>query len=110
MIPETPVSKSVLRRAARIAMAIMLATTAVVGGVAGPAYAYSWTYRDNMEVVGGNPPENRFFFESDSPYVDTLFKDLRNTSIRNFSGVSSAKLGQSFAGATWISVGQTVRV
>jgi hypothetical protein len=107
--PETSVPKSVLRRAARLAVTIVLATTAIVGGVAAPAHA-SWVYTDNMEVRWGTAAQDRFFFEADDENEYGIFQDLSNTSVGNHSGVTAAKLNHFWEYGTWVSVGQTITV
>lgn len=102
---------SVLRRVVRIAATVILATTAVVGGVASPAYASSWYYADNMEIkYGTSLPDSRFFFEADNENEYGIFQNLAGTSIGTHSGTYAAKLNHLWDLGTWVSVGQTVTV
>jgi hypothetical protein len=108
-IPERSVTKSVLRRAARIAATVLLTTTAVVGGVAGPAYASGWTHSDNMEPFWGITPESRFFFEADNENEVGYF-DNHQWSWGTHSGSYVAHLSNYWGLGTWVAVGKTLRV
>jgi hypothetical protein len=108
-ILERAVTKSVLRRAARIAATVVLATTAVVGGVASPAQA-AWNYLDNMEVRWGTTPEQRFFFDADNENEYGFFEDMTSWSQGAHSDTYAASLHHFWNLGTWVSVGQQVTV
>jgi hypothetical protein len=103
------VPKSVLRRAARIAATVLLATTVVVGGVAGPAYASDWGYVDNMEPLWGTTADQRYFFEADNENEVGYFDD-HQWSWGTHSGATVAHLSNFWGLGTWIAVGKNTTV
>jgi hypothetical protein len=103
------VLKSFLRRAAGLAATVVLVTTALVGGVAGPAHA-SWTSLDNMEIRWGTAPQDRFWFEAGGANEYGVFQDLTGWWIGTHSGAYAAKLGHLNGSATWVAVGQQITV
>lgn len=102
-------TKTVLRRAAKTVIAVLLTTTVAVVGAAGPAYAAGWTYKDTMEP-GSSLPEDRFFFSSDNENAVGWFEDETGTSNGAHSGSYAAHLSHYYNYGTWVAVGQTVTI
>jgi len=103
-------TQSVLHRLTNSVIAVVVATTALVAGGSGPARAAStWQLSDTMEN-GATLAQDRFFFETDSPYAEGHIQTAGGISYHARSGTQAAMLRNTWVGGSWVSVGKNVRI